>query len=151
MRFIPDLRMSLISISTLDSNGYSFRSKGGVLKVTKSVMVMMKGQKLSGNIYRLLGNTVVSGVANVESDYNNTVLWHMRLGHMSEWGMMELHKRKLLKGIKSCKLDFCKIYVLGKQHRVKFKTGLHRIKGLLDYIHSDVWGLMRDVSRAGYM
>ena len=28
----------------------------------------------------------------------------------------------------------------GKQHRVSFKIGFHTSKGVLDYIHSDVWG-----------
>jgi hypothetical protein len=52
----------------------------------------------------------------VESEYDCTVLWHMWLGHMSEQGMLELHKKNLLKGIKTCKLDFCKFYILGKQN-----------------------------------
>ena len=54
--------------------------------------------------------------------------------------MLELHKRNLLKGVKACKLDFCKYCVYGKQHRVNFKTDSHTSKGVLDYIHSDVWG-----------
>jgi hypothetical protein len=33
---------------------------------------------------------------------------------MSERGMLELHKKNLLKGVKTCKLDFCKFCVLGK-------------------------------------
>ena len=54
--------------------------------------------------------------------------------------MLELHKRNLLKGVKTCKLDFRKYCVYGKQHRVSFKIGFHTSKGVLDYIHSDVWG-----------
>ena len=54
--------------------------------------------------------------------------------------MLELHKRNLLKGVKTCKLDFYKYCVYGKQHRVSFKTGSHTSKGVLDCIHSDVWG-----------
>ena len=61
----------------------------------------------------------------------------MRLGHMSERGMLELHKKNLLKGVKTCKLDFCKLCVLGKQYRVQFKTATHKID-IMDYVHSDV-------------
>jgi hypothetical protein len=50
----------------------------------------------------------------------------MWLGHISEWGMLELHKSNLLKGVKTCKLDFCKLCVLGKQNRVQFKTTTHK-------------------------
>ncbi|KAL6326996.1 hypothetical protein AAG906_012680 [Vitis piasezkii] len=41
----------------------------------------------------------VCGVATVESELENIVLWHMRLGHMGECGVMELHKRNLLKDL----------------------------------------------------
>ncbi len=150
VRHIPDLKKNLISLGALDSNGFSFKSEGGAMKVLKGVMVVMKGQKVSGNIYRLLGSTVVGGVAAVESDYDSTVLWHMRLGHMGERGMLELHRRNLLKGMKTCKLDFCKYCVLGKQTKVQFKTATHKTEGILDYVHSDVWGPVRIASRQGH-
>ena len=73
----------------------------------------------------------------------------MRLGHIGECGMLELHKRNLLKGVKTCKLDFYKYYVYGKQHRFSFKTGSHTSKGVLDYIHSDVWGPVSVSSDSG--
>src|SRR5436190_7682074 len=104
VRHVPDLRKNLISLGTLDGNGYNYRSEGGIMKVGKGAMTVMKGQNLAGNIYKLLGTTIVGGVAAVESESDSAALWHMRLGHMSERGMAELHKRGLLKGIKTCKL-----------------------------------------------
>jgi hypothetical protein len=50
----------------------------------------------------------------VESEYDCTILWHMWLGHMGERAMLELHKINLLKGVKICKLNFCKFCVMGK-------------------------------------
>ena len=47
----------------------------------------------------------------------------MRVGRLSERGMIELHKRNMLKGVKSCKLKFCEFYGLRKQSRVRFMTG----------------------------
>ena len=99
----------------------------------------MKGQKLLGNIYKLLDTTIVGGVATIESESNSTVLWHMRLGHMGERGMMELHKRNLLKGIKTCKFDFCKYRVFWKQNKVQFKTATHKTNGFFYYVHIDIW------------
>ena len=75
----------------------------------------------------------------------------MRLGHMGERGMMELHKRNLLKGIKICKLDFCKYCVFGKQNKVQFKTTTHKIEEVLDYVHTNVWGPVRVASLGGSM
>ncbi|KAK3038599.1 hypothetical protein RJ639_027262 [Escallonia herrerae] len=114
-------------------------------------MVIMKGQK-TGNLYKLIGNTVIGGASvstHAGSSNDNSEFWHKRLGHLSEGGMLELHKRKLLQGVKSCKLDFCKFCVFGKQKRVSFKAASHTSKGVLDYIHSDVWGPIRHISNGG--
>uniref|UniRef100_A0A2N9IB18 CCHC-type domain-containing protein n=1 Tax=Fagus sylvatica TaxID=28930 RepID=A0A2N9IB18_FAGSY len=150
VRHIPDMRKNLISLGILDSKGYSYKSENGIMKVSKGAMVVMTGQKISSNVYKLLGNTILGGVAAVaESEDDDTLLWHMRLGHMSERGMRELHKRNLLTGIKSCKLDFCKYCIMGKQCRVRFKTATHKTKGILDYVHSDIWGPVRTPSKGG--
>ncbi|KAK3032792.1 hypothetical protein RJ639_035895 [Escallonia herrerae] len=151
VRYIPDLKKNLISLGTLDSIDCSIFIKGGVMKVSKGAMVIMKGQKI-GNLYKLIGNTVIGGASvstHTSSSNDNSELWHKRLGHLSEGGMLELHKRKLLQGVKSCKLDFCKFCVFGKQKRVNFKIASHTSKGVLDYIHSDVWGPIKHISNGG--
>jgi hypothetical protein len=80
-------------------------------------MVIMKGNKI-GNLYKLLGDTITSRAVvstSTEANDDNIVLWHMRLGHLGELNMFELHKRNLLKGVKSCKLGFCKYCLYVKQ------------------------------------
>ena len=119
--------------------------------MSKGAMIVMKRQKLVGNIYKLLSTTIVGGVATLESESDNTVLWHMQLGHMGEREMMELHKRNLLKGIKTCKRDFCKYRVFGKQNKVQFKTATHKTEEFLDHVHTDVWGPVRKASLGGNM
>jgi transposase InsO family protein len=98
----------------------------------------------------LIGNIFVGEVGVItptKSSTDDTKFWHMRLGHINERGMLELHKRNLLKGMKTCKLDFCKY--CGKQPRVSFKTGSHTSKGVLDYVHSHVWGPVSVSSHSG--
>jgi hypothetical protein len=70
-------------------------------------------------------------------------------GHMSERGMIILSKRGLLCNKKTGSLDFCEHYVFWKQCRVKFSTGIHKISGTLDYIHSDLWGPSQVPSKGG--
>jgi hypothetical protein len=102
VRHIPDMRKNLISLGTLDSKGYSYKSENEIMKVSKSTMVVRTGQKISSNVYKLLGNTILGGVAAiVESENDDTLLWHMQLGHMSERGMRELYKRNQLTRIKT--------------------------------------------------
>ena len=95
VRPILDLRKNMISLGTLDCNEFSYKSTSEAIKVSKGVMTVMKGQKLAGNIYKLLGSIVVGGVTTVEFESDSTVLWHMQLGHMGERGIMDLYKRNL--------------------------------------------------------
>ena len=96
-----------------------------------------------------MGTTTVGGAAIVELELDNTNLWHMQLGYIGERGIMKIHKRKLLKGIKTCKLEFCKHCVLGKHNKVQLKTTTHKTKGVLDYVHTCVWGLVQTTSLRG--
>uniref|UniRef100_A0A2N9HCZ1 Integrase catalytic domain-containing protein n=1 Tax=Fagus sylvatica TaxID=28930 RepID=A0A2N9HCZ1_FAGSY len=142
VRHISDLRKNLISLGLLDDLGYSYSSKGGVMKITKHTLLVIEGRKVN-QLYRLIGNIVVGGPAVItpkEFNTDNTKLWHMRLGHIGERGMLDLHKRNLLNGVTTCKLNFYKYYVYEKQPRVSFKTGSHTRKAVLDYVHSHVWG-----------
>ena len=45
VRHVPDLKRNLILLSTLDSKGYKYTDESGVLKVSKGVLVVMKGRK----------------------------------------------------------------------------------------------------------
>ena len=83
------------------------------------------------------------------NDPEFTHLWHMRLGHMSEKGLKVLSSKGLLgdQGIE--KLEFCEHCIFGKQKHVSFSSATHRTNGVLDYIHSDLWGPSRAPSFTG--
>ena len=52
------------------------------------------------------------------------VLWHNKLGHVSEKGMKVLHAKKFLSGLNYVNIDLCEIFVCEKQKRVSFvKSG----------------------------
>jgi hypothetical protein len=137
---------NLISLSTLDNLGYKYFASGGVLKVSKSSLVVMKDVMKSTNLYILSGDTIIgtaaiSSIAAVTSENcNDSKLWHMRLGHMSQLGLAELSKRGLLKGYNNNELEFCEYCVFGKHKQVKFNTSIHTTEGILDYVHADLWG-----------
>ena len=149
VRHVPNLKRNVISLSTLDSKGYKFFSEGGVLKVLKGALVVLKGHKRYENLYVMEGSTVLGDVVVASStplDAGITKIWPMRLGHKSQQGLDELSRRGLLCGQCTSKLDFCEHCVFGKQTRVKFSLGIHTTKGILDYIHSYLWGLMNQNS-----
>ncbi|KAG8496506.1 hypothetical protein CXB51_009106 [Gossypium anomalum] len=152
VRYVPELKRNLILLSTLDSKGYRYTAESGVLKISEGSLVVMKGQRKTAKLYVLRGSTVTGDAAVASSSLSDddiTKLWHMRLGHMSENGMVELSKRGLLDGQGICKLNFCEHCVFGKQKRVRFTRGIHNMKETLEYIHSDLWGPSRVPSRGG--
>ncbi|KAG8489614.1 hypothetical protein CXB51_017589 [Gossypium anomalum] len=152
VRHVPELKKNLISLSALDSKGYRYTAKSGVLNISKGPLVVMKGQRKTVKLYVLQGFNITGDAAVASSSLSDddiTKLWHIRLGHMSENGMVELSKRGLLDGQGICKLNLCVHCVFEKQKRVRFTRGIHNTKGTLEYIHSDLWGPSRVLSRGG--
>ncbi|GMJ01306.1 hypothetical protein HRI_003799800 [Hibiscus trionum] len=123
VRHISDFKKNLF-LGTLHKNGLIPKADEDreIIRIVKGALTVMKGKITVGNIYKLLRSAVVCGTHSVESDDDNTKLWHMRLGHLSERGMVELHKINLLHDVKSCKLDFCEFCVLETFFSVKDAT-----------------------------
>ena len=93
VRHVPKLKKNLISLGTLDSNGCTYKAEGGVLRISKGALVVMKGKKING-LYTLQGSTVIGVVvvSTSKSIIETTRLFHIRLGHMSEKGSTILSK-----------------------------------------------------------
>ncbi|KAJ0860808.1 putative RNA-directed DNA polymerase [Helianthus annuus] len=150
VRYIPDLKRSLLSLGTLEKMGYHVSLREGKAKVIKGSMVVLSGTRIKNNIY-MLDCKVVDGVATVASEEGDdeALKWHKRLGHISQQGLIELSKQQVLGDLKNCDISFCECCVLGKQKRVKFSKGKHSSKGVLDYVHSDLWGPARTETLGG--
>jgi hypothetical protein len=83
VKHIPTMARKLISLSTLDSEGYKYRGGNKVMKVSKGSLIHMIGDMNSAKLYVLRGSTLPGIVAAVTSDEpSKTNLWHARLGHM---------------------------------------------------------------------
>ncbi|XP_074297851.1 putative mitochondrial protein AtMg00300 [Silene latifolia] len=113
---VPDLKRNLISLGILESLGCKYSAEGGVLKVSKGALVLLKANR-SGSLYVLQGSTI-TGSAAVVSSSDDTKLWHMRLGHMSEKGIHFFNKKGLLGKHCTGKVDFCEHCIFGKQKKV---------------------------------
>lgn len=61
----------------------------------KGALIVMKAHQI-GRFYVLQGSTVTgtAAVSSSMSDSDETILWHMRLGHMSEKGLTMLSKQE---------------------------------------------------------
>ncbi|KAE8654775.1 glutamate-ammonia ligase family protein [Hibiscus syriacus] len=150
---LKDLMRNLISVGTLESKGLEVRAKDEIMRIISGALVIMKGIQKRNNVYYFLGSTIVGTAAWIastdEQESETTRLWHMRLGHVGEKSLKLMIDQGLLKGARACKLAFCEHCIKGKKTRVKFRTTIHDTKGILDYVHSDVWKPSKITSLGG--
>jgi hypothetical protein len=151
---IPKLVRSLISVSKLSDAGVKTLFEKNTCKMIQATMVLMRGVPC-GTLYKFLGrnytnqcNSYVVLEQKNEGDKTNTVsekksmLWHQRLGDIGEKGLQTLHGKGMIEGMSNCTLDFyfCENCIYGKQNQVRFPSGATRAKGILESIHSAVFG-----------
>jgi transposase InsO family protein len=62
-----------------------------------------------------------------------------------------MQRKGMFKGFPECGLevDFCEHCIYGKQSRVRFPSGATRENGILELVHSDVFGLVTVPSLGG--
>ncbi|WVZ06123.1 hypothetical protein V8G54_019469 [Vigna mungo] len=135
VRYVPELKRNLISISAFDLGGYTTKVEDGVMRVCSGDSVVAKGRRRN-DLYILEGSTVIGHVS-VASGTENTA---------REKGLEELEKQGLLLGDKLQKLDFCDHCVLGKSHRIPFGKGKHSTERPFEYVHADLWGPARTLT-----
>ena len=95
VKYVPSLYYNLLSCSALESEGLEGRWGNGVMKILKGSLCMFKAVR-KNNLY--VCTTMPLSDLSVANAFklNSTVLWHNRLGHMSEKGMHILSKNGVL-------------------------------------------------------
>ena len=70
------------------------------------------------------------------------MLWHQKSGHIGEKGLRALENKNLVEGLSDYNLyfDFCEHCIYEKQNHVQFYSSSHKSSGILDLIHSNVFG-----------
>ena len=130
VRHAPRLSRNLISARQLGDEGCVVTFNDKNWKVSKGSLVVCV--KL-GTLYLCTGHIIPSTlivseknecsgtIAAIEQGEqitvvdSDTMLWHNRLGHMSEKGMKILHSKKVLPSMKCVNMDFFESCVHGKQ------------------------------------
>ena len=75
-------KKELVSLGTLDFS-YSYRTKGGVIRILKGVLIVMKIIKWNG-LYFLQGSTTMRNFIVSSLNLDTMILWYMRLGYMNK-------------------------------------------------------------------
>ncbi|CAL9238171.1 unnamed protein product [Arabidopsis halleri] len=139
VRYSQTAKRNLISLGQLESQGCWFQGKDSRLRVFYKGKESLAGD-YKETLYILDGKPVVEQANSAVKEGDKTMLWHSRLGHMSEKGLQLLAKKEMLKTEDIAELKDCEHCVLGKFHKLSYKTGKHTSTEKLEYVHSDLWG-----------
>nr|GEZ38931.1 retrovirus-related Pol polyprotein from transposon TNT 1-94 [Tanacetum cinerariifolium] len=113
-RYIPELKRNLISLGTLEKEGFTVKLQSGKVKVINGSRVVLSGIQKDNCVYSLDGHAMA--------------------------GLHVLEKQGLFGKKNLGKLAFYENCVLGKSHRVSFGVGRHTTRGVIDYVHLELWG-----------
>nr|GEW30409.1 retrovirus-related Pol polyprotein from transposon TNT 1-94 [Tanacetum cinerariifolium] len=95
-RYIPELKRNLISLGTLEKEGYTVKLHSGKIKVINGSMVVLFETRRDNSVYSLDGHAVADELnASVEEKDRLAQIWHKRLGYISEAGLHVLEKQGL--------------------------------------------------------
>jgi len=148
VRYIPQLKRNLISVDVLKTLGLVVSIRYGVLKMTKSSMVVMKGV-CRNNLYFLKGSTVTGLVeTSSSSDDGCTKVWQMKVRHGGEKSLQASAKKGSLEG--TATRNLVGEYIILDKKKVKFSTSTRRSEDPLDCVHVSVWGPAKTASLGGH-
>ncbi|KAL0404120.1 UNVERIFIED_CONTAM: Retrovirus-related Pol polyprotein from transposon TNT 1-94 [Sesamum radiatum] len=146
VRHVPDLRLNLLSVVSLDKQEFANHFSKGTWKLSKGVLTIARGH-ICGTLYKT-HLKICTDSLNIAEEASQD-LWHQRLGHVSEKGLTSLIKKKLINADMNAALGSCNHCLVGKQHRLSFNTTSTKRSELLSLIHSDVCGPMEVESLGG--
>ncbi|KAG8475541.1 hypothetical protein CXB51_032350 [Gossypium anomalum] len=126
VRYVPDLRKNLISLSILDLKGCKINIEWSGIKVSRGALVLLKGKRI-GSLYILEGSTVTGEIGRPSSvtELKSTCLERRQLGHKREKGMTVSLKRGSLLDAGFEKLGHC---ARENQTRVSFDLAVYKLK-----------------------
>ncbi|KAG8483965.1 hypothetical protein CXB51_023199 [Gossypium anomalum] len=126
VRYVPDLRKNLISLSILDLKGCKINIELSGIKVSRGALVLLKGKRI-GSLYILEGSTVTGEIRRPSSvtELKSTSLERRQLGYRREKGMTVSLKRGSLLDAGFEKLRHC---VGENQTRVSFDLAVYKSK-----------------------
>ncbi len=126
VRYVPDLRKNLFSLSILYLKGYKINIESSDIKVSRGALVLLKGKRTS-SLYILEGSTVTGEIGRPSSvtESKSTRLERRQLGHRREKCMTVLLKRGSLLNAGFEKLRHC---VRENQTRVSFDLAVYKSK-----------------------
>ena len=172
--YVPSTSKNLVSLSKLDTTGYSILFSFGQLSLLLNSVTVGYGILYDGlykiSLNREFAQALITLHSNVGSkcgliNENSSILWHRRLGHISRERIERLVKEGILQNLDFTDFHVCVDCIKGNQTK-HTKKGATRSNELLKIIHTDICGplsvpcftrekyfitFIDDLSRYGYV
>jgi hypothetical protein len=153
--YILELAINLIYLRKMDDAGVKIVFEKETYTMVRGAMVFLKVVWFV-TLYKMQGSTISNGcniyvVLHIGDEEKmhivfgaKTMLWHQRLGHIGEKGLRVLHGKGMVEGMSNFSLDFdfCEHFIYGKKNQVIFPSIAMRAEGVLQLVHTDVFGPM---------
>ena len=141
---VPTITKNLISVGQIVEQGMQVRFNNDGCFIERGDQVVAHGRR-EGRMFILASTEVKSAMfakgLKVESDLN---LWHKRIGHINLQKLQNMQSKGVVLGLPNFTTKeitgICEACQFGKQRRPPFPKEQHMSKGILDVVHSDVWG-----------
>ena len=159
--YVPDLGTNLVSIATITDAGVKVLFSESQVTFSRQGRIEMFGQRMRKTLY-LLSITAMPSRAHGEPEEVGLVAkstaslttWHNRLAHLNYASVIKMSPGNAVKGMDVLgPLDTpstsCEGCIMGKMHRLSFKTGRTRAAEIGGLIHSDVCGPMQVATPGG--
>ena len=166
--YVPQLTVSLLSVSVMDKAGMEVSHKKGKCKIKREDGSVVVEGPLEGSLYKLKVNTMKHVVpkrgateitgevamkagASLWQSSETLATWHKRLAHVSPTTIQAMERRGVVTGMKVTPggaLE-CSSCVAGKMARTAFQESESHASRPLGLIHCDLSGRMHVPSREG--
>ncbi|KAL0293564.1 UNVERIFIED_CONTAM: Retrovirus-related Pol polyprotein from transposon TNT 1-94 [Sesamum calycinum] len=149
--FVPSMIKNIMSIPLLDNAGFEFLINKNCFYLMKDGPSHLLG-KLNNGLYILQRFDWIMTTQNKRKLENleNAQIWHARLGHISHDRMKRLVDSKSLEIDNLDNLPACVSCLKWKKTKKPFVGQSKLANGLLDLIHTDVYGPLNTQARGGF-
>lgn len=153
VKFVPDLRVNLLSISEIVKKGHvvSFDQDGCVIKKGDATLVKCAEER---GIYKIPhGSKCALSSLDMKSntDADDMLIWHRKLGHVNQRTLKDMKAIGLIsyESDGSEAVKYCVTCAEGKLCRTKFKPSKSVTSAVGELLHTDVNGPMETNSIGG--
>lgn len=156
--YLPQFSFNLISVSKLSEAmkcSLIFESHSCVIQEKNGLKKIGLAKQVDGLYYLEVRPGLVRTVSNYFTAHSlnasvlpDSVLWHLRLGHLSQDRMLCLNKQYSYIPISNH--TACDICHLSRQKRLSFPISNRNAKSVFDLVHFDIWGPFSTHSVHGY-